>query len=413
MISFVQPTVADLLPPHDASHWTAEKVNAFMKKHNLGYDKHVDESLMTKKIQHYEKAAMDTARHFGIQVDHFTKAIQNQLETQKTLTQQDIDYLISDIRHHLRQLELQGQLSGDKVGQALDKVRRQVANKKTITDSSWKSIKNDALARFYRHEKAPLWQRVFSSRPASSSVNPVKQSIDQWLDQVQGQLQSLQVMTDQQLVSVMDQLRRAVIRKNIDRLASPHWYERLYYRLALKAELTEKQLEHIKDTLEQEVNGYKVFASDYLTHQLTRKGTFYDRCCHAADTARTTIEDWVDDMLTWLSGAKNKQVIERMPGDLKEQDWKMDFDRYWDGYLLEAYQLLGYSEAQINHIKERLTQVFASTNKKSLAAKTNVVHGLESLKQYMQLARVQSTNQIQDEIDKIKHQLETWKAKPY
>lgn len=412
MICFVQPTVADHLPSHDASHWTTEKVNAFMKKHNLGYDKHVDESLLSKKIQHYEQTAKDTARHFGVQVDHFTNAIKNQLEKQKALTQHDIDYLISDIRHHLRQLELQGQLSGDKVSQALDKVRRQVSNKKTMTDSSWKSIKNDAIARFHRHEQTPIWQRVFSSSSSPPSVNQVKQSIDQWLDQVQTQLQSLQVMTDQQLVSVMDQLRRAVTRKNIDRLASPHWYERLYYRLALKAELTEKQLERIKDTLEQEVNAYKVFASDYLTHRLTR-GTFYDRCCQMADTARATIEDWVDDTLTWLSGAKNKQVIERMPGDLKEQDWKVDFDLFWQGYLLEAFQLLGYSEAQIDHIKEKLTQVFAETNKKSLAAKANVDHDLESLKRYMQLARVQSSNQIEDEIDKIKHQLETWKAKPF
>ncbi|CAO3588247.1 unnamed protein product [Absidia cylindrospora] len=434
VVYLVRPTLADRPPsPQEAVDWTKAKVNAFVNKYNLGYDKHVDESSLRQKVQEYEKAAKNNAQYFGAKVDHFINNIKIDLEKHHELSQHDMDGVVSNLQHSLRQLELQGQLTRDKVEQSIDKVQRQLANKKSISESSWKSIKNDVASQFTESYYRPSWfQRVFSSSSSSSSsvksaASDAKSSIDQWLDHVQDRLRDLRVLTDNQLQAVMDQLRQAVTHRNLHKLASKHWYERLYHRLEKKAKLTEAQKDQIKDALEEEVNSYKVFATDYLGTKVNQSKEWmdgvYHYCCEAVDSCKSSLEDWLHYGMARfheaVKGLQHRQqhVKDKAVDDWNEakdsaikteQDWKRNFDHYWQSKHLEAYRRLGYSEAQINHMKRAITSAFH--DKQSLAQK-NVDTTLDSMKQYMQQARVQTSAQIQTEIDKIKRQLDHWKAR--
>ncbi|SAM07932.1 hypothetical protein [Absidia glauca] len=451
VLSLALPTLADRPPtPQEAADWTKDRIHDFLHKYNLDNERNhlVDEAALKKKVQSYEKAAKNNAHYFGSKVDHFLNTIKNQLAKQSDLSQQDVDSVVSDLQYNLRHLELQGQLTRAKVEQRVDKLQRQLAKKKTISESSWNAIKNDVQADFAEHYYRPsFFQRVFSSHKPSAAES-AKSSIDQWLDTVHDNLQDLRVMTDNQLQSVMDQLRQAITHANLHKVASKRWYDRLYHRLEKKAKLTEQQMDQIKETMEQQINSYKVFATDYVGTKSDESREWmdhvYDCCHHAYDVATSTLEDWLSYAMARvhdavkglqhrqeyvkdkaahdlndakvkaandLKGAKDKAASNlkdaKLSAEQKEQDWKHNFDKYWQHKHLEAYRRLGYSEAQIDHLKKSFSSAFAS--KQSLAQK-NVEQTLDGMKQYMQDARVQTSAQIQAEIDKIKHHLNEWKS---
>ncbi|KAI8334614.1 hypothetical protein BC941DRAFT_431683 [Chlamydoabsidia padenii] len=430
VLLLVRPTVADRAPStQEAAEWTKDKIQGFLQKYNLDnyYNNNlVDEAALKQKLEEYQKTAKNNAHYFGAKVDHFTNSIKIELAKQTEISQHDMDGLVSDLQYHLRQLELQGQLTRDKVEQRVDKIQRKLAKNKSISESSWKAIKNNIQSEFSEQYYRPtFFQRVFSSS-SPSTAQAAKSSIDQWLDSVHDRLQELRVLTDNQLQSVMEQLRQAVTHNNLHKVASKRWYERLYNRLQKRAKLTEKQMEQIKDTMESQVNSYKVFATDYVGTKTDQSKEWmehlYDYCHHAIEAATASVEDWVSYALARAHDAvkglqhhqalvKDKAVTDlkdvKVSVEQKEQDWKKHFDQYWQNKHLEAYRRLGYSEAQIDHMKNSFSSAFA--NKQSMAQK-NVEDTLDAMKQYMQGARVQTSAQIQAEIDKIKQQLEEWKA---
>ncbi|ORZ24154.1 hypothetical protein BCR42DRAFT_446125 [Absidia repens] len=431
VVFFVQPSLADLPPKtHEAADWTKDKVNAFLSKYNLGYDKRVDEARLAKKIQGYEMSAKNNAQYFGAKVDRFINSIKIRLEQQHNLSKQDLDSFINIIQNSLRQLELKGQLTGDRVGQAIDKVQRQMAHKKSITEGLWESIKNEVGSQFIgAHHYPSLLQRVFSASSSSlkSTTSDTKSSVDQWLEHVHENLLELKVLNERQMQSVLDQLRYAITKKNIHKLASAKWYNHLYHRLQRKGKLTEKQMDQIRETLEHEVNAYKVFAADYIGNKMEQSEQWvddiYDHCCHTAEIIKASLEDWGSYLMARFYDLINQQqqIKNKARDDIKEaktsvvnsvikteQDWKHSFDRYWRNTHLEAYRQLGYSEAQLDHLKTSFTSAF--TNKQSLAQK-NVDRVLKSLKQYMQNAQVQTSSQIQAEMDRIRRQLDYWKSR--
>ncbi|KAI8097656.1 uncharacterized protein BX664DRAFT_347617 [Halteromyces radiatus] len=430
---WITPVLTDQFSsPQEAADWTKDKVNAFLHKYNIGYDKQDDESKLTKKVQEYEKLARNNAHYFGTKVDHFINGIKINLEQQHEMTQHDIDGVLADVQHRLRQLELQGQLSRDKVDQAIDKVHHRLANKKSISESFWKTMKNDVSTQFAESYYRPTtwYQRIFSSSPSSSmksAADDAKASIDQWLDHVQDSLRDLKVLSENQVEAVMDQIRQAITDANINKIASKHWYERLYHRLEKKAKLTELQAEQIKDTLEREINAYKVFASDYVGSKVGQSKAWaddiYQQCCDMASSTKSSMEDWFYYILARFHDSvktlqhHQQQIKDKTAGDWKdakesaikkEHDLKRDFDRYWQSKHLEAYRRLGYSEAQIDHMKKSIISMLS--NQQS-AAHRNIDQALDSLKQYMQNARVQTSSQIQAEIDKLKQQLDRWKSR--
>ncbi|CAO3594160.1 unnamed protein product [Absidia cylindrospora] len=250
-------------------------------------------------------SAKNNAQYFGAKVDRFINNVKIRLEQQHNLSKQDLDSFINIIQHNLRQLELKGQLTGDRVGLAIDKVQRQMAHKKAITAGLWESIKNEVGSQFIgTHHYPSLLQRIFST---SSSLSDTTSSVDQWLEHVHESLLDLKVLNERQMQSVMDQLRHGITKRNIDKLASAKWYNRLYRRLQRKGELTEQQMDQIKDTLEHEINAYKVFAANYIGNKVDQSKQWvddiYDHCCHTAETMMASLEDWGSYLMTRFYGS--------------------------------------------------------------------------------------------------------------
>ncbi|KAI9307059.1 hypothetical protein BJ944DRAFT_177200 [Cunninghamella echinulata] len=423
------------------STWSKEQVNQFLNKYHLTNNyKNSDWDQVLKRVQRYQQEAKEDAKYFGIKINHFLNGARIQLQENKDLNQQQLDGYINDMQHQLRQLELQGSLTSDKVQQTLDKYYRKLVKNKVISESTLAGLKNEIQSTFQStvHQPQPRWyQRIFSfkSHPYTTHVEEeaanAKSSVNQWLDHVQERLKELNVLTNEQLDIIREQLNELITSKRLHKLASPHWYQRLYHRLEKHAQLTQDQLDQIKDTLEDEVNAYKIFVMDYLeeTKEQTKQwmGGMYGYGCNVIHQAKHHVEEWYHHFMEKLydalstSHTKSKAMIQQSKENVKEkasstvddmkssvkenqQDIKNQFDRYWKNKHLEAYRRLGYTEAQIDQIKNQWAQFIQQQQ-------NSVDHSLDQLKNYLQSTKVQTSSQIQKDMQELKKQLDEWKNK--
>ena len=73
------------------------------------------------------------------------------------LSANQLEGLYNDLSHELKQLELSGSLTQDKVKQALDQYQRQAIKQKYLTEAQYKQLSNDISSSFAQ----PSWyQRI-------------------------------------------------------------------------------------------------------------------------------------------------------------------------------------------------------------------------------------------------------------
>ncbi|KAI8073843.1 hypothetical protein BC940DRAFT_315447 [Gongronella butleri] len=380
--------------------WTKDKVSAFLQKYNLAYDDR--DQTLAEKLAGYQQLAKENANYFGDKVNSFADKAKTRLQSDKEMSEAQIDKVVTDLRHRLRKLELQGELSRDNVEYHLDKWWRQSEKKGATASAKWQQIQDDVKSTFAAQKPTAWYQRIFSAGPAPSSG----QSIDRWLDNVRSQLVRAKKLSDEQVNQVIAQLRQAVTIKNLNKVASPHWYERLYHRIEKNAKLSQDQLESVKDDLSKQIDAYKIFAVDYAGDKKDDAMAWLEGIHHHCGKAMDSAYTWYDALLQKLglqAKTKDKLILN------SDGDWKKRFDRYWQSKHLEAYRRLGYSEAQINDMKDYIQRTF--TNRHELKQSSKIEQVTDYLKRYMQNARVQTSAQIQNEVNKIKQQLEEWKAK--
>jgi hypothetical protein len=445
LIFYILQTIALETPEtvQQVNTWTKDQLNQFLNKYHLNpYDKSENLDYVLKRVQKYQTEAQQDAKYFGVKINHFLNGARILLQQNKQINQQQLEGYIKDMQHQLRQLELQGALTNDKVEQTLDKYYRKLLKNKVISESTMASLKNDIKSNFQSkvYQPKPAWyQRIFTFRTQPYSTNleeeaaNAKSSINQWLDHVQDKLKELNVLTNEQLLIIREQLNELIVSKRFYKLASPHWYQRLYRRLEKHAHLTQDQLNQIKDTLEDEVNAYKIFVMDYLdeTNQQAKQwmGGLYGHCQKLAYHAKTHVDDWYHHLMEKIydylsvSKSKSKAMIQQSKEDVKEkasstmddikssakhnqEEMKQHFDHYWKQKHLEAYRRLGYTEAQIDHIKNQWAQ-FAQQQQNSMD------QSLDQLKNYLQSTKVQTSSQIQKDMQELIKQLDECKNKMF
>ncbi|ORX52468.1 hypothetical protein DM01DRAFT_1336840 [Hesseltinella vesiculosa] len=303
----VLPAMAEVPTAEQVQTWTKEKVATFLQKYNLAYDEH--DQALAQKAAEYQELAKDNAHYFGAKVNEFVDKAKEHLQKDQQASVH-VDNIVADIRHRLRRLELQGALSRDNVDQSLEHVRRQLTQKKWITASHWHKIQKDIQAAFVPAEAVDhaWYQRILKPSPSKSG----SQSLDRWLNNVRTHLAQLRVLTEDQVNQVVQQLRQAVTIHNLNKVASPHWYERLYHRLEKNANLSRSQLEDVKEVLSKQVSGFKVFASDYLGDKKDQATTWLDELHHQCDKAMVTTSGWMNDLLEGLGIRKKQGLLDHL-----------------------------------------------------------------------------------------------------
>ncbi|KAI9488606.1 hypothetical protein BDB00DRAFT_887461 [Zychaea mexicana] len=459
---FVSTTSARLVTD-DIASWTKEQYYDFLDKYNIPY-KESDPSIVDT-VKYYKDAAAANAEIFGAKIDHILSGLKIKLEQQKGISETNMETVIDTVQHRLRQLELQGQLSRDRVLQSLGSIERDLTKKRIVTEAQWREIYNDLASSF--QENTAWYQRVFTRKS-----NDAAASLNRWLSGVQDRLQRSAELTEAQTDNVIRQLRRSMeSTRDINKLGDKHWRHQFKHELKKQGDLTQDQIKHVMHSLETDVNGYKLFAMDYIGDKADQsqqwagdmsqkiKDSGYDTMdyvnnwwaaiCgkarsyltpimgdpadpYADNSAYATIraavgsvtDDWKASSAAAYRSKESAQHAAAQATDaagasfesVKAQatdtaaTWRDSFAHFWKDKENEAYRQMGYTEAQVNWIQSYLSKTF--TDQKSLT-KANVDHALDNIRNYLQQSQVQTQAQIQHSIDRLALLLETWRTKFY
>ncbi|KAI7877058.1 hypothetical protein K492DRAFT_239422 [Lichtheimia hyalospora FSU 10163] len=449
---------------HDISAWTNEQLHSFMDKYGITHrqkDKSVSESV-ADTVKYYKDAAATNAEIFGTKVDHVIDGLKIKLEQQRQLSENNVANVIEGIQHRLRRLELQGELSRDRVAETLDRMHREAVQKKIVTESQWSDIYNDVLSSF--EQRQAWYQRVINRKTdeASSSLN-------RWLQGVHDRLVTSASLTEKQANDVIANLRNSLVSTtDVSHLGNKRFYHHLKHELQKKGDLRKDQIKTVMDQLHDDVTAYKVFAMDYLGDKYSNaqewaddmgrkiKDTgsytmdrvydwinyidghvraylptvlgghreFYDKDIHnAKDSAYDTIRSAVSSVAADWKGsasaaARSKASIEAEVSSSASSlhseatdtinDWHKQFSDYWYDQEREFYRRMGYTEAQIEWVQHYLSKAFKD---EAALTKSQVDRTLENIAHYLEDTRTQSRAQVQHQIDQLRLLIEQWRHK--
>ncbi|KAI7896479.1 uncharacterized protein EV154DRAFT_240518 [Mucor mucedo] len=245
--------------------WTKDQVQAYLDKYQITYDKN-DEGLFDT-VQKYRDAAMVNAGLFindkSNTVQRLIEGLKNKLETKYKLKADDVQAFTDDVQHELRQLELSGSLTQDKVKQSLDKLQHKAIKQKYLTAAQYKEISKDLQSSF----ATPTWfQKLFGP---STSGYFTDDAFHNWISNtITHRLQENKDLTKEQIQSIVDTLKSAIAStsssvQDLSKLASAAWWKQLSTDIEKNAKLKQGQVTGIVDSLKDEVNAYKIFAMDY------------------------------------------------------------------------------------------------------------------------------------------------------
>lgn len=185
------------------------------------------------------------------------------LQKKYHLSADNVQAFSDDIQHELRQLELSGSLTQDKVKQSLDKLQHQAIKQKYVTEAQYKEIANNLQSSL----APPTWyQRVFSG-PTRSTFDDA--SFSSWIaSSVTQRLQQNKDLTKDEINAVIDTVKKAVqsttaSAQDLSKLATAAWWKQLSHDLEKNAKLKQNQVSDVVESLKDEVNAYKIFAMDY------------------------------------------------------------------------------------------------------------------------------------------------------
>lgn len=429
----------------DISSWTSDQIQTYLDKYNIHYKDH-DPSLLDT-VKYYRDAAITNAKIFGERVNHIVDGLRVKLNKQKDLSQENVDAILSDIQHYLRRLELQGQLSGDRVAQALERVRKDAIKKKIVTEAQWRDIYNDVTGSF---QTQSWYQKVLNRHPADTQASA---SLNKWLQGVANRLYESKEFSQEQANAIAEQIRDSFAStKDIKKLGDKHWRHKFKHDLEKQGQLTQDQIKDALRAVEREVNAYKIFAMDYAgdTYEQSQKwvGEMSDNIKDKGYAAMNRAYEWLNYlkdcvMNTWPvnkyytpAHSKNpwspqenyaslKSAASSISQDLHDSvssvkssrvesasemanSWRDSFAHYWRDKEFEAYRRLGYTEAQIDWIQSYLATKF---NDHKSFVKHNIDEAMHTINRYLEDAKVQSREQVEHQVDQLKSLLESWKEK--
>ncbi|CEG76858.1 hypothetical protein RMATCC62417_11694 [Rhizopus microsporus] len=419
----------------DLSSWTKDQVQAYLDKYQIVYDKNANDDTLLTTVKKYRDAAMANANIFinnqSDVVNRLIDAAKIKLTSSYKLSSENANDLINDIQHSLKQLELSGALTRDKVKHSLDKLQHKAVKQKIITESQFKELAKDIEDSFY----SPTWyQRLLNWAPSTSDVFP-DDSYHTWLKStITNRLQENKELTKEQIAGVVDTLKSAISSastsaSDLSKLGDAKWWQKLGNDLEKNAKLKQNQVESVIDSLRDEVTAYKIFAMDYASetseqtqHVFARAGqylkdtgnTIYEKVVHplksnsaAASASVSSAASVASEAATSATDAAAESAsILRAKATESVNDAQNSFGHYWRQKELDSYRKLGYTEAHIEWIQNYLSKTF--TDKKNLT-KDTVYNAIRTIRQYLVQAKVQTAAHIDAQLKSLEELIEYWR----
>jgi hypothetical protein len=438
--------------------WTKDTVGTYFNKYKIFYDKKSDKNSLIDIAKSYKDAATSNAQLFGSSVDSIISGFTNSVQKHSHLAQNDFDAFITNLRHELRRLELKGQLNKEHVKAVLDKARFHALRHKIMTEAEW----NKAYSVFHSIYEEPTWyQRVLRLKP---EVDDGASSFNKWVQSVTDRVNHIGGLTKEQTKAIGDQLRTSISKSDIRKLGDKHWVDDFTKSVSKKTELKKDQLEEVIESVKKDVNGYKIFALDYT-------GQAKDHAKNWMEQIKSYFEDLWDTLKEhfmhwnhviqsklrirkheatkviphkatasiksvvhslhsdWEASSKSKarsrsvesiktrvydaasQVTDKINNidleHLKKVDLKDSFGHFWRQKEHDAYRKLGYTEAHIDWIQDYLTKTFK--NQKT-SVKGRADEAAIAIKRYLDELHVQSPDQVDANVHKLKRHLESWRT---
>ncbi|GAA5816864.1 hypothetical protein MFLAVUS_010398 [Mucor flavus] len=442
--------------------WTKDQVQAYLDKYHISYDKN-DENLMDT-VQKYRDAAVVNA---GLFINDKTSTVQRlidglklQLEKKYKLDANNVQAFTDDIQHELKQLELSGSLTQDKVKQSLDKLQHKAIKQKYVTAAQYKEIAKDLSSSF----ATPTWyQRIFHTGPSYSS-HFTDDSFHTWISSsVTQRLQENKELTKDEINAIVDTLKKAIqstssSAQDLTKLASPAWWKQLSRDLEKDAKLKQNQATAVIDSLKDEVNSYKIFAIDYagdatqqsqnllasasrylmdtgsyiysaVVHPIQAKESDARSAVSVASTAAAAATDAAGSSASSLQAAATDAAysakdayaasaasatdaaaasasVLRSQASQSVNHAKNNFGHFWRQKELETYKKVGYTEAHIDWVENYLSKTF---HDKTNLAKESVQDAVRTIRQYLIQAKVQTAAHIDSQLKSLEGLIESWR----
>ncbi|KAI8379745.1 uncharacterized protein BYT42DRAFT_569895 [Radiomyces spectabilis] len=462
LLLLVPDTAARVSTVDDVSSWTKDKIDEYLDKYKIAYNNHVDQSTLVKQIKAYKKAVAANVVLFGDKINHVMKDLKITLDKDRKLTKTDADLLMNEIQYHLRRLELQGELTQNRVKSTLGRVHKHVIKQKIMDEARWQEIHNQVLSSF---ENQGWYQRVLSRYPTDDTTSSA--SLNRWLHGVAERLDHVKDLSEDQITSVIDHLRHSITSvPDITRIGDPYWREKFAHRLETQTKLTGEQIQKVLDSIEHDVNAYKIFAMDYVGESMidtkewmhSVKETIRHGCSAAVDKfwdvfymidrklrdtlalqhhvdqnpyqrATNSIKSVVSSVSSdWHRSSQSAQysrsvhsavsaasefaasATDKLSHKGHGDSWRSSFSHFWADQELEAYRRLGYTEAHIQWIQDYLKKTLTPHKKGSSNSVENMFN---NIKHYLIDAKVQTEAQVQREVDRLKKEYEAWKKRAH
>ncbi|KAG1140202.1 hypothetical protein G6F37_009177 [Rhizopus arrhizus] len=452
LIALIGQSLA-IVRTEEAPEWNKESLTAYFKKYKIHFDKNSDYNALMETIKSYKDSVTTNSRLFGSNVDHILSGFKLFLEKKTKLAQNDADDIYTNLRHQLRQLELKGQLTKDRVQAVLDKIRHEVIEQKLMTEAEWKR----AHSHFESTYVKPTWyQRVLHLKPDVEDIE--SSSLKGWVHSVSNSLNHLGTLTKDQLATISDVLYQSVVNSDLNKLGDKAWIEEISHKISQKTQLKKEQLEDIVQAIAREVHAYKVFALDYTGqtkeqahHWLDKfKGHMWTKVQEIVEPIKTKIPyhplQYQQPHETWHfydykdAHLKYPGQEERLTASIKAQVSSMSkaiepmtkasgishaietavsaaaqatnsvkgtFAHFWHQKEHDIYRRLGYTEAHIDWIRNYLEHTFQ--NQKD-SVKGRADEAAIALKRYLDSCKVQTPNQVDVNVHRMKRYLEAWRT---
>ncbi|KAI9264825.1 hypothetical protein BY458DRAFT_513688 [Sporodiniella umbellata] len=420
----------------NVADWTKEQAQAYLDKYQIVTKN--DQNDILKTIQGYQDAAKANTEHFinnpSDPVNKIVQSAKNKLTSSFKLSTENVKALGKDIQHQLKQLELSGSLTQDKVKQSLDKLQHRVVRQKILSESQFKELSQDIQDRF---SADPAWyQRLWNQVPSTSDLYH-EDSYSTWVkNKIAARLEENKELTKEEIQTVADTLRQAIAgsASNLSQLGDSRWWKKVSNDLIKNAKLKEAQAESVVESLQDEVTAYKIFAMNYASEAVDDTNNFLNRAgSYIKDAGQQVYQAVVNTPSSSVSSAVSvAQSAAASATDAAGQaassavdaagssasslhsqatqtaeDIKNSIGNFWRQKELETYRKVGYTEAHVEWIQNYLSKTF---HNKASATKDTIFNAVRTIRQYLVQAKVQSLTHIDHQLKSLEDLIEHWRV---
>jgi hypothetical protein len=430
---------------NDVTDWTKDTAEAYLKKYNIPHPQSKDESQLLQTVKYYRDSVAFNMDLFGEKVNRLLEGLKIKLEEQHHVSRDHVQALTDQLGHDLRSLEIRGELTRERVSEALDHAKHQALRKKWVTEAQWKQLANDLEASFTTES----WYRRFLGKPHQRNPTDEAQDDDSgfhhWAQKLETKLktraQHNKELNEQQVQHVVDTVKHAMqSTPDVRKIGDKKFWHQVETNLQKQQKLRTDQAKAAVDALQDDIHAYRIFAMDYAGHAADATQSYVWSIVY---TVRDTVLNFWDRLSHWwwrqydeghslaqqaassshaISAAQSRSLesavhaassaaadkVNDVRDDVRDtaESWKQSFGTFWREKERQAYKRIGYTEAQLDWIQNHLEKSFQ--DRKSLA-KHNVENVLANIRRYMLQARVQSAHQIDHQLTRLQNLLEAWK----